>query len=163
MNCLRCGRTVAENTLLCADCLREREKPVRREPELTPEQTREKRFAAMSRSRRRLRGWLALFVVFALLASAAIAGGFFYVRRLQRQLSSQTSRINSLETVISEQQGQLEQANALNGILRDTIDRDQQTIDAYQSFTGLTPDEIAVRQESASAAGEAAADGAKKP
>ena len=142
MNCLRCGRTVPDSVLLCADCLREREKPVRREPELSPEQTREKRLAALLRSRRRLRGWLALFIILALLASAAAAGGFFYTRRMQRQINSQTSRINSLETVISEQQGQLEQANAMNGILRDTIDHDQQTIDAYQTLTGLTPDEV---------------------
>ena len=158
MNCLRCGRTVPENTLLCADCLREREKPVRREPELSPEQTREKRFAALRRSRRRLRVWLALFIVFSLLASAALAGGVYYGRRLQRQLASQTSRINSLETVISEQQGQLEQANALNGTLRDTIDRDQKTIDAYQVFTGLTPDEIAALPEADSQTDDAAAE-----
>ncbi len=142
MNCLKCGRTVAENTLLCADCLRERKAPVRREPELTPEQTREQRLAALQKSRRRLRRWLALFIVAALLATAALGGAYVYTRRLRRQLATQTSRINSLETVISEQEGQLEQTNALNNTLRDSIDRSQEAIDAYQILTGLTPEEV---------------------
>ena len=142
MNCLKCGRTVPDQTLLCADCLREREKPVRREPDIPPEQAREKQLATLRKSRRRLRRWLALFVVAAMLATAALAGAYVYTRRLRRQLASQTSRINSLETVISEQQGQLEQANALNNTLRSKIDSDQQTIDAYEILTGLTPDEL---------------------
>ena len=61
---------------------------------------------------------------------------------MRRQLASQTSRINSLETVISEQEGQLAQANALNNTLRDKIDSDQKTLDAYEILTGLTPDEV---------------------
>ena len=142
MNCLKCGRTVPDQTLLCADCLREREKPVRREPDIPPEQAREKQLATLRKSRNRLRRWLALFVVAALLATAALGGAYVYARRLRRQLASQTSRINSLETVISEQQGQLEQATALNNTLRNKIDSDQQTIDAYEVLTGLTPDEL---------------------
>ncbi len=142
MNCLKCGRTVSDQTLLCADCLREREKPVRRELDIPPEQTRERQLAQLRKSSRRLRGWLAAFVVAAMLASAALGGAYLYARRLRRQLASQTSRINSLETVISEQQGQLAQANALNNTLRDKIDSDQQTMDAYEILTGLTPDEV---------------------
>ena len=142
MNCLKCGRTVPENTLLCADCLRERTKPTRREPEITPEQSKEQQIAALRKSHRGLRRALALFVMVALLATAALGGAYFYVRRLRQQLSSQTSRINSLETVISEQEGQLAQANALNNTLRDKIDSDQKTLDAYEILTGLTPDEV---------------------
>ena len=142
MNCLKCGRTVPDHTLLCADCLRERERPARREQEISPEQTREQQLALLRRSRRRLRRWLALFVAAALLATAALGGAYVYARRLRQQLASQTSRINSLETVISEQQGQLAQANALNNTLRDKIDSDQKTLDAYEILTGLTPDEV---------------------
>ena len=142
MNCLKCGRTVPDQTLLCADCLRERTMPVRREPELTPEQNREKQIALLRKSRRRLRRWLALFVLLALLASAAVGGAYVYTRRLRRQIASQTSRINSLETVISEQQGKLDQVNALNNTLRDKIDSDQEAIDAYKILTGLTPEEV---------------------
>ena len=142
MNCLKCGRTVPDQTLLCADCLRERTMPVRREPELTPEQNREKQIALLRKSRRRLRRWLALFVLLALLASAAMGGAYVYTRRLRRQIASQTSRINSLETVISEQQGKLDQANALNNTLRDRIDNDQAAIEAYQTLTGLSPEEV---------------------
>ena len=142
MNCLKCGRTVPDQTLLCADCLRERTMPVRREPELTPEQNREKQIALLRKSRRRLRRWLALFVLLSLLASAAVGGAYVYTRRLRRQIASQTSRINSLETVISEQQGKLDQVNALNNTLRDKIDSDQEAIDAYKILTGLTPEEV---------------------
>ena len=142
MNCLKCGRNVPDQTLLCADCLREREKPTRREPDIPPEQARERQLASLRKSRRRLRAWLALFIVIALAATAALGGAYVYSRRLRRQLTSQTSRINSLETVISEQQGQLAQANALNSTLRDKIDSDQRTMDAYEILTGLTPDEV---------------------
>ena len=133
MNCLKCGRTVPDQTLLCADCLRKTAKPTRLEPDLPPEQTKEQQISALRRDSRRLHRWLALFVVAAMLASA---------RRMRRQLASQTSRINSLETVISEQEGQLAQANALNNTLRDKIDSDQKTLDAYEILTGLTPDEV---------------------
>ena len=142
MNCLKCGRTVPENTLLCADCLRERAKPIRREPEISPEKSKEQQIALLKKGRRRLRRWLALFAVTAMLATAALGGAYVYTRRLRQQISSQTSRINSLETVISEQQGQLAQANALNNTLRDKIDSDQRTLDAYEILTGLTPDEV---------------------
>ena len=142
MNCLKCGRTVPDQTLLCADCLRKSAKPTRLEPDLPPEQTKEQQISALRRDRRRLRRWLALFVVAAMLASAALGGAYLYARRMRRQLASQTSRINSLETVISEQEGQLAQANALNNTLRDKIDSDQKTLDAYEILTGLTPDEV---------------------
>ena len=74
--------------------------------------------------------------------AAAVGGAYVYTRRLRRQISSQTSRINSLETVISEQQGKLDQVNALNNTLRDKIDSDQEAIDAYKILTGLTPEEV---------------------
>ncbi|MBE7005851.1 MAG: hypothetical protein E7424_01720 [Ruminococcaceae bacterium] len=142
MNCLKCGRTVPENTLLCADCLRERAKPTRRQAELTPEKSKEQQIAALRKRCRSLRRALALFVAAALLATAALGGAYVYVRRQRHQIASQTSRINSLQTVISEQEGQLAQANALNNTLRDKIDSDQKTLDAYEILTGLTPDEV---------------------
>ena len=74
--------------------------------------------------------------------TAALGGAYVYVRRQRHQIASQTSRINSLQTVISEQEGQLAQANALNNTLRDKIDSDQKTLDAYEIPTGLTPDEV---------------------
>ena len=136
MNCLKCGRTVPENTLLCADCLRERAKPTRRQAELAPEKSKEQQIAALRKRCRSLRRALALFV------AAALGGAYVYVRRQRHQIASQTSRINSLQTVISEQEGQLAQANALNNTLRDKIDSDQKTLDAYEILTGLTPDEV---------------------
>ena len=142
MNCLKCGRTVPDNVFLCAECLRERVKPMRRELEITPEQSKEQQLEVLRKSQRSLRRTLALFVVAALLATAALGGAYVYTRRLRQQFISQISRINSLETVISEQEGQLDQANALNNTLRDKIDSDQKTLDAYEILTGLTPDEV---------------------
>lgn len=140
MNCLKCGRTAPDQTFLCPECLRERTRPVH--SELTREQSRAQRIAALEKQRRGLRRALTLFVLLALLASAALAGGFLYTRRMERQLASQTTRMNSLETVISEQERQIAQTNALNNTLSDNIERDQDVIDAYQILTGLTPDEV---------------------
>ena len=142
MNCLKCGRTVPDQILLCADCLRERKTPLGADANPSQEQSREQQLAGLRKRCRRLRRWVALFIVAVLLCGAALGGAYVYARRLRRQLASQTSRINSLETVISEQQGKLDQVNALNNTLRDHIDADQKTIDAYEILTGLTPDEL---------------------
>ena len=133
MNCLKCGRTVPDQTLLCPDCLKAREYVVRA-PEPTPEQSREQRIVQLTRSRRRARRWLALFVVLALAASALLAFGWTYVRQLEGRLSAQTSRINSLETVVSEQKSEME-------AMEKQYATQTEAIEAYKILTGLTPEQ----------------------
>ena len=134
MNCLKCGRTVPEQTLLCPDCQKERTY-VARAPEPTPEQSREQRIAQLTRSRRRARRWLALFLVLALVASGLLTAGWFYTRRLTERLSTQTSRINSLETVVSEQQSEME-------AMEKRYATQTEAIEAYKILTGLTPEQV---------------------
>ena len=134
MNCLKCGRTVPEQTLLCPDCLKARTY-VARAPEPTPEQSREQRITQLTRSRRRARRWLALFVVLALAASGALTAGWFYTRRLNERLTAQTSRINSLETVVSDQQSQME-------AMVKQYATQTEAIEAYKILTGMTPEQV---------------------
>lgn len=133
MNCLKCGRTVPDQTLLCPDCLKTREY-VSRVPAPTPEESREQRIAQLTRSRRRARRWLALFVVLALAASALLTAGWFYTRQLNERLSVQTSRINSLETVVAEQQSEME-------AMEKQYATQTEAIEHYKILTGLTPEQ----------------------
>ena len=133
MNCLKCGRTVPEQTLLCPDCLKERTY-VARIPEPTPEQSRENRIAQLTKSRRRVRRWLALFVALALIASGLLTAGWFYTRELNERLTAQTSRINSLETVVSEQSSEME-------AMEKRYASQTEAIEVYKKLTGLTPEQ----------------------
>ena len=133
MNCLKCGRTVPEQTLLCPDCLKVRTY-VARAPEPTPEQSREQRIAQLIKSRRRARRWLALFLVLALAASGLLTAGWFYTRRLNERLTAQNSRINSLETVISEQQSEME-------AMEKQYATQTAAVEVYKKLTGLTPEQ----------------------
>ena len=133
MNCLKCGRTVPEQTLLCPDCLKARTY-VARAPEPTPEQSREQRIAQLIKSRRRARRWLALFLVLALAASGLLTAGWCYTRRLNERLTAQNSRINSLETVISEQQSEME-------AMEKQYATQTAAVEVYKKLTGLTPEQ----------------------
>lgn len=141
MNCLKCGRTVPEQTLLCPDCLKARTYTVRA-PEPTPEQSREQRIAQLTRSRRRARRWLALFIVLALAASGLLTADWFYTRRLNERLTAQTSRINSLETVVSDQQKEME-------AMVKQYATQTEAIEAYKILTGMTPEEVLTPPEQA--------------
>ena len=133
MNCLKCGRTVPEQTLLCPDCLKARTY-IARAPEPTPEQNRELRIAQLTKGRRRARRWMALFLVLALIASGLLTAGWFYTRRLNERLTAQTSRINSLETVVSEQQSEME-------AMEKQYATQTAAVEIYQKLTGLSPEQ----------------------
>ena len=94
MNCLKCGRTVPENTLLCADCLRERAKPTRRQAELAPEKSKEQQIAALRKRCRSLRRALALFV-----AAAFKTTGLLLVSALLIIIFEKSSTIGVLKAL----------------------------------------------------------------
>lgn len=142
MNCLRCGRTVPEQILLCPECLAEKDKPVQAKIEPLQEEVQKEQIKTLRRKNRRLRRRLALFVLLALAASVLLAGQWYLMEQQEDRIASQTSRINSLETAMEETRSELEQANALNNSMKDSLATAQQTIAQYQSVTGLTPEEI---------------------
>ena len=143
MNCLRCGRTVPDQILLCQECLAEKDKPVQAKIEPLQEEVQKEQIKTLRRKNRRLRRSLTLFVVLSLLSAALLASQWYYMEQQDGRIASQTSRINSLETAMEETQSELEQANALNESMKDSLATAQQTIEQYQSVTGLSPEEIA--------------------
>lgn len=142
MNCLKCGRTVPEGTLLCTECLSAKKAPVRTEPEPLQEELQAQQIEKLSRSRRKLRRWVAALVVLCILGLAVLGAAGYYLYRQNSRISAQASRINSLETVVEELKGELEQSNATADALRDSIASEQELIGVYESYTGLSPDEI---------------------
>lgn len=143
MNCLRCGRTVPDQILLCPECLAEKDKPVQAKIEPLQEEVQKEQIKTLRRKNRRLRRTLSLFVVLGLLSAALLASQWYYMEQQDDRIASQTSRINSLETAMEETRSELEQANALNESMKDSLATAQQTIEQYQAVTGLSPEEIA--------------------
>ena len=62
MNCLRCGRTVPDQVLLCPECLSEKDKPVRAKIEPLQEELQKEQINKLRRKLRGLRRGLAIFV-----------------------------------------------------------------------------------------------------
>ncbi len=143
MNCLRCGRTVPDQVLLCPTCLTEKDAPVRAERELLQEDLQKEQIKTLRRKLRGLRRSLALFVLLAIAATVMLAGQWYYMEQQSDRIASQTSRINSLETAMQETRSELEQANALNDSMKNALSDAQQKLDMYQEITGLTPEEAA--------------------
>lgn len=148
MNCLKCGRTVPDRTLLCAECLSVKKAPVPAEPEPLQEELQARKIEKLSRSRRRLRRWVAALVVLCILGLAVLGTAGYYVYRQNSRITAQTSRINSLETVVEELKDELAQSNAAADTLRDSIAEEQALIAVYEEYTGLSPDEIVNAAES---------------
>lgn len=143
MNCLKCGRTVPEKTLLCPECLRASKAAAAPKPmELPQEEILQANLKKQSHRVRRLRRGVAILVIFGILCAAALGFTGYYAIEQHRRLSTQISRINSLETVMEEQKAELEQAAAANAALRDSLSEQEAALDAYQTYTGLTPEEI---------------------
>ena len=143
MNCLRCGRTVPDQILLCQECLAEKDKPVQAKIEPLQEEVQKEQIKTLRRKNRRLRRTLALLTVLSLLAAALLMAQWYFMEQQDDRIDSQTSRINSLETALEETQSQVEQANVLNESMKDSLTTAQQTIEQYQAVTGLSPEEIA--------------------
>ena len=143
MNCLRCGRTVPDQILLCQECLAEKDKPVQAKIEPLQEEVQKEQIKTLRRKNRRLRRTLALLTVLGLLAAALLMAQWYFMEQQDDRIDSQTSRINSLETALEETQSQVEQANVLNESMKDSLTTAQQTIEQYQAVTGLSPEEIA--------------------
>ena len=70
----------------------------------------------------------------ALAASGLLTAGWFYTRRLNERLTAQNSRINSLETVISEQQSEME-------AMEKQYATQTAAVEVYKKLTGLTPEQ----------------------
>ena len=75
-----------------------------------------------------------VFLVLALAASGLLTAGWFYTRRLNERLTAQNSRINSLETVISEQQSEME-------AMEKQYATQTAAVEVYKKLTGLTPEQ----------------------
>lgn len=142
MTCLKCGRTVPEDILLCSECLTAKKIPISNTPLALEEDILKQQIQKLSRFKRRSKRWLALFIVLFLLCAAALGGATYYVYKQYNRIIAQTSRINSLETALIEVKDELAQSNMLNDSLRDTVSRNQQFINAYEAYTNLTPDEV---------------------
>ena len=144
MTCLRCGRTVPAHTLLCPECLAAPKKPAQVQPEPLQEEAQRQKLERLTRRKRRLQWWLALFIVLSLVAAALLVGSAYYLRRQNSRIAAQTSKINSLQTAMEDLQGALEQSNAVSAALQDTVKADEKIIKAYQSYTGLDPAQILI-------------------
>ncbi|MBE6931828.1 MAG: hypothetical protein E7464_00390 [Ruminococcaceae bacterium] len=142
MNCLRCGRTVPDQILLCPECLAEKDKPVQAKIEPLQEEVQKEQLKKLRKKHTRIRRCLALFMVLTIAATILLAGQWYIMQQQSDRMAAQTSRINSLETAMQETQSELDQANALNDSMKDAIATAQQTIEQYQTVTGLTPEEI---------------------
>lgn len=143
MNCLRCGRVVPDQILLCPACLAEKDKPVQAERELLQEDVQKEQIKALRKRLRGIRRRLAIFMLLAIAASALLVAQWYYMEQQSDRIASQTTRINSLETAMQETRSELEQANALNNAMNDALSEAQQKLDIYQAITGLTPEEAA--------------------
>lgn len=142
MNCLKCGRTVPDGILICPECLAAAKAPVRTEPEPLQEELQKQKIEKLTKCRRRLKRWLAALIVLCVLGLAVLAGAAYYMMKQHSRLTAQTSRINSLETALEEEHSNLTQAEAANDTLRQSIAEERELIEAYEAYTGLSPEEI---------------------
>lgn len=143
MNCLRCGRIVPDQVLLCPTCLTGKDAPVRAEREPLQEDVQKEQIRKLRKSSKFLRRMLALFVALAVAATVVLVGQWRLMQQQSDRIASQTSRINSLETAMQETRGELEQARALSDSMADALYDAQQQLDIYQALTGLSPEEAA--------------------
>lgn len=140
MNCLKCGRTVPDQILLCPECLSGNDTLAKAKIEPLQEEVQKAQIVKLRRNLRRVRRFLALFVVLALAATVMLTGQWYLMQQQSSRIETQTSRINSLETAMQELQSELEQANALNDTMNSALAEAQQALDAYEAYTGLSPD-----------------------
>lgn len=141
MTCLKCGRTVPEGILLCADC-----RAVKiRTPlpmEISNEEQLQLTLSKVTKSRRRLkRLWVTALVLF-LLSFAGLAGmGHLHIKE-QAQITSLNTKVNSLETALDDRKKALEQQEAVMETLRSEDDRQKKELEAYEAYTGIKPESV---------------------
>ena len=138
MNCLRCGRTVPEQVLFCPECTRHNQQaPVKASPVSFVNEEEKAREAAkkLRRSNRRLRRWVAVMTLVAILCVGVLGYGIVTTAAWRDQLASQITRANSLQMAMDDLQNDLTAANTLIDSMKDVISR-------YQAITGLSPEEL---------------------
>lgn len=142
MNCLKCGRTVPDQILLCPECLSESKTPAKAKFAPLQEEVQKAQLVKLGKNLRLHRRLLAFFVVLTLAATVMLAEQWYLMQQQSSQIATQTSRINSLETAMQELQSELDQANALNDTMNSALAEAQQALDTYKAYTGLSPDMI---------------------
>lgn len=140
MNCLRCGRTIPEQVLLCPECTRHNRLAPAKVPTpvdtyVNEDEVIRETAKKLRRSNRLLHRWVAAMILFAVISVGLLGYGIVTISARRDQLAAQITRANSLQTAMEDLQSELTAANAL-------IESMSQIIARYGSITGLSPEEL---------------------
>ena len=142
MTCLRCGRTVPDQVLLCPDCRTPKKRLRDANSALTPEERLQKQVASLEKRTSRQKRWMILLILACVLSISLLGHAAHTLLKQNDRLSSQNTLINSQEAAIKEAQSALDQANLTIETQREKLTEAQNTIAEYYRFTGLNPQEI---------------------
>ncbi len=139
MTCLRCGRTVPDQLLLCPDCRTPKKRQCDANSALTPEERLQKQVASLekrtSRQKRRM-----LFLVLACLLSIALLGHAVHTLMKQNdRISTLNTKVNSQEAAIAKMQSELTQANLTVEAQREKLLEAENTIAEYHRSSAWNP------------------------
>ncbi len=121
MTCLRCGRTVPEQILLCPECRTPKKRLLDANSALTPEEQLQYQVSTLKKRTSRQKRRIVLLVVVCVLALTMLGFTSYTLWTQSARLASQNTLIKSQEAAIAEAQN---------------------TIAAYYRYTGLNPQEI---------------------
>ena len=150
MNCLKCGRTVADGELLCPVCsgrgshpepevkinvhTHHKSAPVVEDPEVVT--------TGLEKKIRRTRRWMVAFLVISLLFFGIIAVQFFHVSQVYHQLNSLEDERDSAVASQQESQEELELTRELLNSVEEDLTQKDRIIAAYEEMTGVAADTL---------------------
>lgn len=142
MTCLRCGRTVPDQILLCPECRAPKKQLRDANSAFTPEEQLQKKVTSLEKRTWRQKRRIILLVLVCLLAVALLGHAIHTLMEQNTKLSSQNTLINSQEAAIKEAQNEKEQDDLLIETQREQLTEARNIIDIYHRYTGLNPEEI---------------------
>lgn len=137
MTCLRCGRTVSDQILLCPECRTPKKRLHDPNAALTQEEQLQKQISSLQKRIGRQKHRIIFLVLICLLTVSLLGYAIHTLLAQNARLSSQNTLIKSQEVAIQEAQNALEQANLTIDTQRDILTEAQETIAKY--YTGLNP------------------------
>ena len=150
MNCLKCGRTVADGELLCPVCsgrgphpepevkinvhTHHKPAPVVEDPEVVT--------TGLEKKIRRTRRWMVAFLLVSLLFLGIIALQWLHIGQVYHQLNSLEAERNAAVTSQQESQEELELTKELLNTVEEDLTQKDRIIAAYEEMTGVAADTL---------------------
>ena len=148
MNCLKCGRTVADGELLCPACSGQESHP---EPEVkihihvhhreTPDSA-ECPVALPRKKKPRLRRWLVVSCVVNVLLVGLFSLQLLRARQLRGDFMQAQSQAQAAEAVAEENRAEVEAAREMLDRAEVDLAQKDAVITAYAEFTGISMEQL---------------------